>query len=386
MISGLSLAWLQLTHQKYRLVITIVGVTFAVLLIFVELGLRDGLFEDSVTIHKTLQADLVVLSSETDTFWKSYTRPLPQSVLYNLRGIQGVKSVSPLYLTPGNFKNPVTFVKKTIAVCAFRPDWPAFNLPEINQQLAIISRSDTFLFDKLSRNEFGPIVAEFQKNGVVKTELSDRAIKVGGFFSVGGGVFSADGLLITSDLNYARIFKEPLEKVHLGLIKVDSNINLDWIKQEITDKLPKNLQVVTINKFMEIEKEYWAKSTPIGFIFNVLAVISLIFGGIIVYQIIYTQISDYLSVYATFKAIGYTTMYLITTVIQEAIIIAIMGYVPGLVISVKIYSFIQEATRLPIIMDLNRALIVLISTIIMCSVAGTLAVNKIRSADPADLF
>jgi putative ABC transport system permease protein len=44
--------------------------------------------------------------------------------------------------------------------------------------------------------------------------------------------------------------------------------------------------------FMALEKEYWSKATPIRFIFNILALISFIFGAIIVYQIIYTQICD----------------------------------------------------------------------------------------------
>jgi putative ABC transport system permease protein len=383
---GIPLAWLQLSHRKSRLIIATLGVTFAVILMFVELGLRDGLFEDSVTIHKSIKADLVVLSAETDSFWRSYAKPLPRSFLYNLSAIPGVTSVMPLYLALGNFKNPATFIKRTIAVCAFRPDRAAFNLPEVNQQLAVIQKPDTFLFDRLSRPEFGPIASALQERKTVTTELSNQAIKVGGLFSLGGGVFSADGVLITSDINYSHIFNEPLEKVHFGLINIDSNIAPGIILEKISAQLPENLRVMTLQDFMELEKDYWSKATPIGFIFNTLAVISFIFGGIIVYQIIYTQISDYLHVYATLKAIGYANHYLMMTVIQEAFIMSILGYTPGFGISLKLYSFVKEATRLPLAMSLSRGLIVLFLTFAMCSIAGMLAVNKIRSADPADLF
>ena len=383
---SIPIAWLQLSHRKSRLIIATLGVTFAVILMFVELGLRDGLFDDSVTIHKSLEADLVVLSSETDSFWKSYARPLPRSLLYNLSAIPGITSVMPFYLALGNFKNPATFVKKTIAICAFRPDRSTFNLPEVNQQLGVIQRPDTFLFDQLSRAEFGPIASALQEQGTLTTELSNKTIKVGGLFSLGGGVFSADGVLITSDINYSHIFNEPLEKVHLGLIKIDPNIPLEVIIENISAKLPDNQKAIAMQDFMNLEKEYWSKATPIGFIFNTLAVISFIFGGIIVYQIIYTQISDYLHVYATLKAIGYANHYLMMTVIQEAIIMSILGYTPAFVICIKLYSFVKEATRLPLAMSLSRGLIVLFLTFAMCSIAGMLAVNKIRSADPADLF
>lgn len=386
MFSRIPVAWLQLTHSKSRLIITVVGVTFAVLLMFIQLGLRDGMFEDSITIHKTLQADLVLLSSETDSFWKIYARPLPRSILYNLLSVRGVESISPFYSARGNFKNPKTFVKKTIVVCAFKPDKPAFNLPEINQQLEIIKKPDTFLFDRLSRSEYGSIASDVEKQETITTELSDHQIKVSGVFSIGGGVFSADGLLITSDINYSRIFNEPLEKVHLGLIKIDENIDSKVIIKRITEKLPSELKVITMQEFMEIEKSYWAKATPIGFIFNILAFISFIFGGIIVYQIIYTQIADYLDVYATLKAIGYATTYLISIVFQEAVIMSIIGYIPGFALCMYFYGFVQDATRLPMFMTFNRALIVLLLTNFMCSVAGILAMNKIRSADPADLF
>ena len=380
------IAWLQLSHRKSRLIIATLGVTFAVILMFVELGLRDGLFEDAVTIHKSIKADLVVLSAETDSFWRSYTKPLPRSFLYNLSAVPGVTSVTPFYLGLGTLKNPATFIKRTIAVCAFRPDRVAFNLPEINQQLAVIQKNDTFLFDRLSRSEFGPIASALQERETMTTELSNQAIKIGGLFSLGGGVFSADGLLITSDINYSHIFNEPLEKVHFGLINIDSKTQVEIILEKISAQLPINLRVMTMQNFMDLEKEYWSKATPIGFIFNILAVISFIFGGIIVYQIIYTQVSDYLYVYATLKAIGYANHYLMMTVIQEAFIMAILGYMPGFCISIALYSFIKDATRLPLAMSLTRGLIVLFLTLTMCSLAGVLAVNKIRSADPADLF
>lgn len=179
--------------------------------------MRDGLFEDAVTVHKSIKADLVVLSAETDSFWRSYAKPLPRSFLYSLSAVPGVTSVTPFYLGLGNLKNPATFIKRTIAVCAFRPARVAFNLPEVNQQLAVIQKTDTliqktdtFLFDRLSRSEFDPIASALQERETMTTELSNQAIKVGGLFSLGGGVFSADGLLITSDINYSHIFNEPL--------------------------------------------------------------------------------------------------------------------------------------------------------------------------------
>ncbi len=137
---------------------------------------------------------------------------------------------------------------------------------------------------------------------------------------------------------------------------------------------------------MELEKQHWAESTPIGFIFNLGTIIGLVFGGVIVYQILYSQIADSLYIYATFKAIGYSKIYLISIVIQQAVLMSLMGYIPGFILCLGLYQFVQDATRLPMFMTFSRALIVLLLTITMCSIAGLLAMKKLQSADPADLF
>ena len=384
MITRTPVSWLQLIHRKTRLVVTIFGVTFAVLLMFMQLGFRDGLFEDSITLHKILQADLVLLHSKSEYFFGM--EAFPRRHLYQVSAINGVESVSPFYFYVGQFKNPNNFVTRPIAVFAFRPDRPVFDLPEINQNLDPIKQGNTFLFDRLSRSEYGPIVSEFEKNGAINTELSKRKIKIGGLVSIGGGVMSADGIIITSDSNYSRILNQPLEKVHLGLVKLEPGIDSESIIEKISAKLPKNVKVLTRQKFMELEKEFWAKSTPIGFIFNFGTLIGFIFGGVIVYQILYTQISDNLYIYAIFKAIGYANAYLVGIVLQQAFLMSVIGYIPGLALCMYLYDFVQDATRLPMIMTFSRALIVLLLAIAMCSIAGILAMSKLRSADPAELF
>ena len=109
-------------------------------------------------------------------------------------------------------------------------------------------------------------------------------------------------------------------------------------------------------------------------------------GGIIVYQIIFVQISDYISVYATFVAIGYSYIYIIKTVLQEAILMAVIGYIPACVFAGYLYSFIENNTRLPMNMNPYRLIIVFLLTCLMCLFGSVIAINKIRDVDPATLF
>ncbi|MGV0104604.1 ABC transporter permease DevC [Nostoc sp. DSM 114160] len=389
MIPKIPIAWLQLSYQKSRLLVTLMGVTFAVFLMFIQLAFRDGLYEDAITIHKTIQADLVLLHADTNYFFG--IKEFPRNYLYMISGINGVASASPLYFADGKFKNPETSVTETIGVCAFRPDRPVLNLPDVNQLLDTLQKPDTVLFDKLSRGEYGPIASDFQNKGLITTELSNHKINVVGLFSLGGGVMSQDGLVITSDLNYSQLLNVPLEKVAVGVVKLDPGIQPEKVIEEFSKRFPGNndavpVKLITLNKFMELEKEHWKNSTPIGFIFNLGTLIGLVFGGVIVYQILYAQIADNLYIYATFKAIGYSNLYLVSIVIQQAILMSLMGYIPGFALCLYLYKFVQDATRLPMFMTLSRAIIVFLLTTTMCSIAGLLAMNKLRSADPADLF
>jgi putative ABC transport system permease protein len=109
-------------------------------------------------------------------------------------------------------------------------------------------------------------------------------------------------------------------------------------------------------------------------------------GTVIVYQILYSEVSDHLAEYATLKAMGYTHTYLLFVVFQEALILATLGYIPGFTFALFQYNLARNATLLPIVMTVSRAIIVLILTILMCFISGAIAVRKLRSADPADIF
>jgi putative ABC transport system permease protein len=386
MYPKIPVSWLQLTYQKSRLLVTLIGVIFAVLLMFIQLGFRDGLYEDSITIHKALEADLVLLHVNTNHFFG--LKEFPRRYLYMLEDLDGVVSASPLYFNTGKLKNPETFSTEVIAVLAFKPDEPVLKLSDVNQFLTTLQEPNTVLFDQKSRGEYGPIASKVHNKGIFSTELSNHKIDIAGLFSLGGGVMSQNGLIITSDISYSQLLNLPLENVSIGVIKVDSGVDPETIIKNFHQqlKIDKTVKLMTLKKFMEREKYYWSTSTPIGFIFNLGTLIGLIFGGVIVYQILYAQIADNLYIYATFKAIGYSDLYLISIVIQQAILMSIMGYIPGFFLCVYLYEFVQNATRLLMFMTFSRALVVLILTITMCSAAGLLAMRKLNSADPADLF
>jgi putative ABC transport system permease protein len=66
--------------------------------------------------------------------------------------------------------------------------------------------------------------------------------------------------------------------------------------------------------------------------------------------------------------------------------LSILGFIPGLIISDVVFIVAHQATLLPISMDPTRVAAVYFLTAVMCAFSGMLAMRKVKSADPADIF
>ncbi len=386
-MAKIPLAWAQLTREKMRLVIALAGIGFADLLMFMQFGFRDALFESSISFHSKLKGEIFILNSQSTALiaMKSF----PQRRLYQALSFNGVTAISPIYLGFGLWKNPDPNQRNTrqLMVIGFDPTHPILDIPEIQNNLHKIQISDVVLFDQASRPEFGPVVEYFKQGKPVETEVDNRRVRVEGLFTLGAS-FGADGNLVTSDLNFLRIFgtRRTRGLIDIGVVKLEPGTDVKAVIDKMTATFPKDVIILSKEEFADFEKKYWQESTSIGFIFTLGAAMGFIVGIVIVYQILYTDVTDHLPEYATLKAMGYKDIYFLGVVFQEAMILAILGYLPGLGVSVVLYSLGRSATSLPMYMTLTKVITVFVMTVIMCSVSGAIAVRKLQAADPADIF
>ena len=384
MARKIPLSWLQLTRDKSRLAVALAGIAFADILMFMQIGFRDALYYSNVRLHGSLQGDIVLINQQSNALLAMET--FSQRRLYKALELQAVESVHPIYLDYTTWRNPVTGRPRSILIFGMNPESNLFDLPGVQENLDKLKLPDVVLFDRSSREEYGPIAAELDQGRTLTAEVQRRRVKVDGLFTLGAS-FGADGNLITSDVNFLRIFTNRQQGlIDIGLIRLKRGQNANSIAQQLRSYLPKDINVLTKQEFIEFERNYWASSTAIGFIFTLGTIMGFIVGTVIVYQILYTEVSDHLSEYATLKAIGYTQKYLLTVILQEALLLACLGYIPGWIVAMFLYSSARDATLLPIFMSYERAVTVLILTIIMCFISGAIAVRKLRSADPADIF
>jgi putative ABC transport system permease protein len=378
------LAWLQLTREKPRLLVALAGIAFADILMFMQLAFQEALFESNVRLHSSLKGDIVLINPQSNAV--NSLESFSERRLYQAFSFKEVASVLPIYVGLTEWKNPQTHKLNEVQVIGANPREQVFELPGVPQNLEQVKMPDVVLFDRGSREEFGPIAAEFERGKTIKAEVGGRRIKVGGIIELGAS-FGSDGNLITSDLNFLRLFKDRKQGlIDIGVIKLKPGADTEVILERLREHLPKDIQALSKQEFVQKEKDYWAKSTPIGFIFTLGTIMGFVVGTVIVYQILYSEVSDHLAEYATLKAMGYTQQYLLLIVLQEALILAVLGYIPGFAFAIFQYNLARNATLLPIYMTVGRAVLVLLLTVLMCFISGAIAVRKLRSADPADIF
>mgnify|MGYP002784336144 CR=1 FL=1 len=378
------LGWLQLNHQKSRLLVALSGIAFADVLMFMQLGFQAALYDSNTRLSRSLDADIVLISPKARNLQNLST--FSRRRLYQAMDIPGVESADAMYVNTLSWKNPQTQRQTTVQLLGINPDRPAFTLPEVNQQLDTIRVPDTVLFDRLARGEYKDAIAQVEQGKLVTTEAEARTVTIGGLFNLGAS-FGADANLITSDQNFLRFFpRRDSGSVSLGLIQLEPGADPEQVAKAMQAHLTDDTKVLTREGFIEFEETFWKQESPIGFIFGLGTAMAFAVGVVIVYQVLSTDVNSHLKEYATFKAMGYRNGYLLAVVFEEALILALLGFIPGLILPLGLYQLAARATALPIFMTMARAWMVLVLTIIMCMISGAIATRKLQSADPADMF
>lgn len=392
-LSRTPIAWLQLSYQKIRLLVAILGVAFSIILIFTQLGLRAMLFDGVNLLPENLNGDLYLLSAYADNIRDS---SFPSIYLYQTDAIEGVADVKPLYVNFGKWVDPkllessptdkAKIQSSNMQLIAFNPNKSVFKNSEISQQLNLLSVPGGILYDRLAKkSETGDIPQLFASKGRVSSILDNRRVTVMGLFSL-GSTFFYDGVAVMSDWNYGQIKGiNILKRVSIGVVSLEPGTNLQSVAQRIKKNLNKDIKVFTKEELIQAEKDDVA-TWPSGKVLNFGAAIGFIVGIIIVYQVIYTDVSEHLPEYATLKAMGYKDRDLSLIVLGESLILAIMGFIPGYLASYGIYYLMTSFIELPVSMNLGIALKVLALNILMCTISGAIAIKKLRTADPADIF
>ncbi len=370
--------WKMLLHHKKRLCVSVCAVAFAVLIMFMQLGFFNGFNDSQAMLASRYNADLIVMDHRRVHMnkWSTITR----SRLNQVMSFDVVEEIVPVYQGRLRLRNPESRMLKAIFVMAFPPDSKAVALAGMDDSAAALKKRNTILFDRRSRPVFGDI-----REGM-EIEVGEQYYTVAGLVDFGPS-FSNDGNIIMSESTWlSRPGADAEDRIALGLIRVKPGTDLAELKHRILERLPQDILVITPEEMRVREVSYTTKAVPIGIVFGFGLVVGLTIGIIICYQILYNEIIDHLPQYATLKAIGFSRGYLRGVVLKEALLLAVIGFIPGLCGASVLYETVRNKTGIFMYQTTPRVVVIFIFTIIMCVTAANLAVKKVIEADPAEVF
>jgi putative ABC transport system permease protein len=376
------LAWRNLLANKPRLLRSASGIGFAVLLMLMQLGFERAFFDSSLEVIRGFDGDILIQSVHKYQF--ATRDPFPRTVLDAAAKVQGVASVRPLYADWFDifWKNPFDGKVFLVRAFAFDPDQPVLSFPEVDANREKLKDANTVLIDRRARRFLG------MDRSPAESELNGTKVKIVGSFALGPD-FQSDGTVIVSNRTFASLLRGPAgnpSDVDLGVIKVGSGAAAAGIAKALRSALPDSVAVFTKPELVEFEREFQADVSSAGPIFAMGTVVGFVVGMLISYQVTYTDLSDQLPQYATLKAIGYRTRYLLRVVLEQAAFNALAGWVPAWLLSIVLYYVIGRLALLPLRMGVNLTLVSLGLTLGMCFISAALAVRRVIKADPADVF
>jgi putative ABC transport system permease protein len=380
----LRLAWRQLRAEKARLASAIAGVMFACVLVFMQLGFRSALFDSATALLQSMRADVFLMHPLTTASFKPET--FPRARASQALALPEVRAAVPVYLAQASWRNPETGIRRAVQLIGFDTEAGVMDFPGLAPLVDALKRPDTVAFDRRSRPEFGDMAKLLAERGPFEVQIGNKMMQVVGLVEIGPS-FGADGNVVLSEVNFRRLVKERLvSAIDLVAIKLRPGTDIEAAKQRLAELLPRDVVVLNQAELVAWERRYWEEATPIGFIFAFGSLMGLVVGMVIVYQILFSDIASHLREYATLKAMGYSNWYLGRAVLSAALILAVLGFLPGFAVSSVLYDVVGEGTFLPLDMDVERAIGVFGMIFAMCGAAGLLAMRKLRDANPADMF
>ncbi len=373
----LPIAWSMLIDKPSRLVLSVLAVAFSVVIMFMELGFFNGCNNSSANLPPHFDCDLILSHIEKNHLKTGEEFPLDWVFL--ARDVEGVAASVALYSGADYWWNPQDSSRNRVFALGVDLEDPMFETDVIKAHRKALLEPGSVLYDRLSRKELGRV-----ETSTVST-LGRISAKVVGLFELGPN-FTYEGHLLMSADTFLLMQDQSRNVVDLGLIRVKPGADLKEVRKRLLAKLPPIALLLTPDEINAREINVTTRRSPAGVVFGIGLLVGFSIGIIICYQILFNEVNDHLPQFATLKAMGHPPRFISGIVLYEALLMALAGFVPGLVAGAGLYKLIEEFTQIRMFLTPERVLLIFALTSGMCLIAGHLALKKVHSTDPADLF
>jgi putative ABC transport system permease protein len=365
-----------LLYDKIRSLLTLAGITFAVSLIFAQVGIYQGLMQTSSVIIDNTPGDIWITSKNSKNF--DFSQAIPEFLYYHVLATEGVAWAENLIITWGIIKQKEGGTEQ-VEIIGFNPEtgiggpWQM-----LEGSPSSVKNGNFMIIDESAKERLGEI-----NIGDYRDILSRRLQVVG--ISKGVKSFTTAPIIFTSYKTAQGIsgLLGPDNTVFI-IVKANDNFSIGQVVRNLKNSL-NGVDVYAKSDFSRKTRMYWTIETGVGFSFLLTIVISFLVGILIVGQTIYNSTMEHIKEFGTLKALGASNKEVYQIIFSQAMINALLGYLFSLVITVLSVNLYYNIGTV-MVMNLTTNLLVLFLTISMCLAATTVSIFRIRKIDPAILF
>jgi putative ABC transport system permease protein len=363
-----------LLHDKIKFAVAAAGVSVSVWLVLLQVGLYYGFMQNTSSLIDHASADIWVTGEGNENF--DFAAPIDERSFYRIAGLQGVERVERMILAFGQFRlsnggnQGVEVVGLEQSGRLFRP----WNVVHGDQRR--MSDVDGVVLDETEFAKLG-IQSASERHEITGFKAKIVALTNGiRSFTTSPFVFTN----IDTARRYTRLGPEQLTYV---LVKAAPGVNIADLKRRI-NQTP-HVDAYTSREFSARAQAYWSKRTGVGTGFFMTAVMGVLVGLVVVGQILYNGTLEHLREYGTLKAMGAPNSSIVRTILYQALISAVMGYVLGGTIA-YLSSIGVRAANLTVVLSPELLASTAVITLFMCGLAAMLSVLKVLQLDPASVF
>lgn len=369
------IAWRNLFHDRVRLVVTLTGIIFAIVLIIVQLGLFLGFTRTTSVIADHAGADIWISAHGLRNF--DTAAAIPESKLYQAMATPGVAVAQKAILGFSTWKRR-DGSQESIEVVGINPEVPlATPWSLIEGRVEDLKAEDTVIIDqfyksKLDIDHIGQTI-----------EINNRRARVVGY-TTGVRSFTTSPYVFTWFKNAQNYSRLRADQIHYILIKGEPGVALPELKQRLKDRIA-DVDVYLTPEISKLTQNYWMFTTGAGIAIIIAAAMGLVVGIVVVAQTIYASTVDHIREFGTLKAMGATNGYIFRIIVMQAAISGTIGYALGITVA---YFVIRGATRggANILLTPELAVTMFFVSLGMCIGASLVSINKVTSIDPAMVF
>jgi putative ABC transport system permease protein len=389
-----SIARKNLLEDIPRFLVAQAGIMFAVGLVTIQTGLQQGFARSSSLLIDKSNADIWVSSKQMVHL--ELTLPIPFERLTQAQQVAGVDRAEALIIRGELWRDPADNIASA-TVIGSEPEGQLFSLWDITKgSLNDLKKPYTIIVDETSLEELNlKGMGDSGKLNSLKAEVvgltkGTQSLVLGSliFTSLESANMYVNPLLHTDDESSTTPKPKPLsssDSISFVLVRAKPGENLQSLKQKLETALP-NTRAYTRAEMSLQTQSYWQERSGIGFILGLGAVVGLIVGVVIVGQILYSSVSDHIKEFGTLKAMGASDWAIYKVIVEQAMWMALLGYVPGMVICLGVAAWTSATQGILILITPMSATVVFGVTIVMCISSAIFAIQKVTRVDPAIVF